>query len=431
MYVDIAGALAEAAAPGVSRDSLDRLNDRVATAHDRIETGMAEAEHGYAALSLPETADPEAIRAAADRIEEPVDTVLVAGIGGSALGAATLATAAETDATVRTLDNVDPAETQPLLAETDLERSAMVAVSRSGTTVETLANVQVLRGAFEDAGVDWTERTLVVTGEEGPLARLADDHDLPSLPVPAGVPGRFGALSAVGLAPLAIAGGDVEAVLEGGAAGKATLEGDLFSCPAYAFGAVSVALADRGATVSAMMPYAEALEPFAEWFAQLWAESLGKDGLGQIPQRALGATDQHSQLQCYRDGPRSTMVTTVRPRERPDLAVPEPEDEDLAHLRDTDLGGILDQECAATTASLTAVDRPVVRVEIDAVDARGIGQLCYEFEAACVLAGELLGLDTFHQPAVEWGKNATRASLRGETTAETRTMDERSSLWVE
>ncbi|AGN02576.1 glucose-6-phosphate isomerase [Salinarchaeum sp. Harcht-Bsk1] len=431
MDVDIAGALSEHASPGVARASIDRLDDRVAAAHERIEAGRADGEHGYAALNLPERTDPAEITTAVDRIARPIDTVLVAGIGGSALGAATLANAVETDAEVVTLDNVDPAPTHRLLDAKTLDRTALVAVSRSGTTVETLANVQVVRGAFEDAGVDWTDRTLVVTGDTGPLRRLADEAALPALAVPEGVPGRFGALSAVGLAPIALAGGDVESILAGGAAGDAALAGSLYECPPYAYGAVSYALAQRGATVSAMMPYAEALESFGEWYAQLWAESLGKDGVGQVPQRALGATDQHSQLQCYRDGPRSTVVTTVRPRERPDCPVPEPDDPDLAHLQGTTLGEIVDLECAATTASLTATDRPVVRVEIDRVDAHGIGELLYCFEAACVLAGELFEVDAFDQPAVEWGKDATRALLRGEETESTRAIEDRESLWIE
>jgi len=435
MHVDIAGALAERAAPGVDRSSLERLDDRVADAHERIEAGRADGEFGYAALNLPETTDIDAIRSATDRIKEatkhPIKTVLVAGIGGSALGAATLARAVETDADVETLDNVDPAATRELLDAAELNRAALVCVSRSGTTVETLANAQIVRGAFDDAGVDWTDRTLVVTGESGPLHRLADAEGLPALGVPEGVPGRFGALSPVGLAPVALAGGDVEAILAGGESGAASLSGSLFECPAYAYGALSYALAQRGATVSAMMPYAEALEPFGEWFAQLWAESLGKDGVGQVPQRALGATDQHSQLQCYRDGPESTMVTTVRPKHRPTLSVPSPDDDDLDHLRGSELGELLDLECAATTASLTAAERPVLRVEIDAVDARGIGELCYEFEAACVLAGELFGVNAFDQPAVEWGKDATRAQLRGEQTDETRTIDERDARWID
>jgi len=435
MYVDVAGALADAASPGVSRSELETLDERVARAHERIERGRAEHEHGYAALSLPERTDPGAIRAATDELPA-VDAVLVAGIGGSALGAATLAAAVDTDATLHVLDNVDPAATRRTLERIDLERTATVVVSRSGTTVETLANARVVRGAYEDAGVDWTDRTLAITGPEGPLRDLTERHDLASLPVPDGVPGRYAALSSVALAPLAIAGGDVEAVLEGGVEGAGALSGSLFECPAYAYGATAYALAERGATVDAMLPYAEALERYAEWFAQLWAESLGKEETGQVPQRALGATDQHSQLQLYRDGPRSTMVTAVRPRERPNFAVPAPddvpaEDDRLAHLRDLDLGELLDLEYEATAASLTAAQRPVVRVEIDRVDARSVGELLYGMEAACVLAGELFDVDPFDQPAVEWGKDAARDLLRGEETERTRAVHDRSTEWIE
>jgi glucose-6-phosphate isomerase len=264
-----------------------------------------------------------------------------------------------------------------------------------------------------EAGVDWTERTVVTTGESGPLRALADEHDLPSCPVPEGVPGRFSALSAVGLLPAAALGGDVEAVLEGGAAERESLAPSLFDCPAYAYGAVAYALAERGATVNAFVPYAEALEPFAEWFAQLWAESLGKDGLGQTPARALGATDQHSQLQLYRAGRRDKLVTFVRPRERESVPIPETDARELSYLGGVSLGELLDAEFEATEASLAAAGRPNVRVEVERLDARGIGELLYGMEAATVLYGELSGVSTFTQPAVEWGKRAARGLLGG------------------
>jgi glucose-6-phosphate isomerase len=174
---------------------------------------------------------------------------------------------------------------------------------------------------------------------------------------------------------------------------------------------MAYALDQRGASVNAMMPYAERLETFAEWFAQLWAESLGKDGLGQTPARALGATDQHSQLQLYRAGPRDKLVTLVRPTEREDRVVPAADADELAYLAGTGLGDLLDAEFEATEASLAAAGRPSVRVELDAVDEHELGALLYSMEAACVLAGELYGVDTFVQPAVEWGKNAARGLL--------------------
>ncbi len=427
MNVDIGNALAAAASPGVSRDALERLDERVARAHDRIERGRADDEHGYAALDLPETADVAGIRAATDGFDP--ETVLVVGIGGSALGAATLTDALPTDADVRYLDNVDPAHLDRLLERVDLGEAAVNVVSRSGTTTETLANFLVVREAMESAGVDWTERTLVTTGAAGPLRDLAERHDLPTLRVPEGVPGRFGVLSTVGLAPAALAGVDPDAVLAG--AREVSLTGSLFDCPAYAYGAVSHALSVRGASVTAMMPYAEALETYAEWFAQLWAESLGKDGLGQTPARALGATDQHSQLQLYRAGPRTTVVTFVAPQNRPEREVPATDLDGLSYLGGTDLADVIDAELAATEASLAAAGRPSVRVEIPRVDAPSLGALLYEMEAACVVAGELAGVDTFVQPAVEWGKNATRGLLGESGTEEAAAVGEKTELRIE
>jgi glucose-6-phosphate isomerase len=209
------------------------------------------------------------------------------------------------------------------------------------------------------------------------------------------------------------------------------LAGSLLECPAYAYGAVAYALDVRGGAVNAVMPYAEGLEPFAEWFAQLWAESLGKDGLGQTPARALGATDQHSQLQLYRAGPRDKLITLVRPRERPACPIPETDIADLAYLGGADLGELLDAEFEATEASLAAAGRPNVRVEIDRVDARGVGDLLYSMEAACVLAGELYGVETFTQPAVEWGKRAARGLLGGGDFPEAEAVAEKKQLVVD
>jgi len=323
---------------------------------------------------------------------------------------------------------VAPAGVERALENLPLDETVVNVVSRSGTTAETLANFLTVREAMESEGVDWTERTLVTTGEEGPLRRLAEEHPLPSLRVPEGVPGRFAALSSVGLAPAAMAGADIEGLLAG--ARGVDLEASLFDCPAYAFGATAYALDVRGAGTNAVMPYADGLERFAEWFAQLWAESLGKDGLGQTPVRALGATDQHSQLQLYRAGPADKMVTLVRPRERPDGELPDPEDEDLSLLSGTSLSALIDAEFEATEASLAASGRPNVRVEIDAVDARSVGALLYEMEAACILAGELYGVETFTQPAVEWGKRAARGLL-GEGNAESESVAGKTELRIE
>ncbi|MFC4549993.1 MULTISPECIES: glucose-6-phosphate isomerase [Halorussus] len=430
MRVDLGNALGEVADPGVSQADLDRLDERVADAHERIERGRENDEHGYAALNLPETADPDAIRTAVEPFRD-ADAVLTVGIGGSALGAATLADALPADTVAYFLDNVDPEHTTRLLDSLDLGSAAVNVVSRSGTTAETLANFLVVRDAMDDAGVDWTDRTFVTTGEEGNLRNLAEKHDLPALSVPEGVPGRFSALSTVGLACAAIQGHDLDAILAGAADEADRLSGSLYDSPGYAYGAVSYALEERGAAVNAMMPYAESLETFAEWFAQLWAESLGKDGRGQTPARALGATDQHSQLQLYRAGPRDKLVTLVRPEERADREIPETDLEGLSYLGGSTLGELLDAEFEATEASLAAAGLPNVRVEIDRVDARSLGELLYGMEAACVLYGELADVETFTQPAVEWGKRAARGLLGGGDFEEADAVAEKTELTVE
>ena len=154
MRVDIGNALAATARPGVSADALDSLDDRVASAHDRIADGMADGEFGYAALNLPETADPGAVEAAVDDLPD-AGTLLTVGIGGSALGAATLVDAlGDGDLDYHALDNVDPAHVRDLLDDLDLADTAVHVVSRSGTTAETLANFLVVREAMADAGVE-------------------------------------------------------------------------------------------------------------------------------------------------------------------------------------------------------------------------------------------------------------------------------------
>jgi len=428
MYVDLGNALD--AEPRLTRAALSRLDERVADAHDRIARGRADADHGYAALNLPDTADPDAVHTAVDRFADP-DAVLTVGIGGSALGAATLVDAVGADFDHYVLDNVDPAHVDALLDSLALDETVVHVVSRSGTTAETLANFLVVREAMDRAGVDWTERTLVTTGDEGNLRRLADRHDLPALDVPAGVPGRFSALSTVALPVAALAGADLDALLAGARDEAASLSDSLFESPAYAYGAACYALERRGAGVNAVMPYAESLEYFAEWFAQLWAESLGKDAVGQTPARALGATDQHSQLQLYRAGPRDKLVTLVRPRERPDVPIPETDLDGLAYLGGGSLGGLLDAEFEATEASLAAANCPNVRIEVDRLDERGVGELLYGMEAACVLYGELAGVETFTQPAVEWGKRAARGLLGGGDFEEADAVGEKRRLIID
>jgi glucose-6-phosphate isomerase len=431
MHIDIGAALGAGTDPGVDEATLESLDEAVAAAHETIAAGRENDEFGYAALNLPAETDAARIRETVEPVTD-AEYVLTVGIGGSALGAKTV-TAALADDPDRhiILDNVDPEHIARTLDRLPLEETAINVVSKSGTTAETLANFLVVRETYEDAGVDWTELTVVTTGESGPLAELVAEHDLPRLPVPDGVPGRFAALSPVGLVPPAILGLDIEGLLDGAGDVADDLGPSLFDSPAYAYGAVCYALEEEGAAVNAFMPYAERLELFAEWFAQLWAESLGKDGRGQTPARALGATDQHSQLQLYRAGPQNTMVTVVRPGERADVPIPESDHESLSYFAGADLGQLLDAEYDATVASLAEAGCPAVELEIEQLDAAELGALLYSMEAATILVGELADIETFTQPAVEWGKRAARGLLSGEATEETKVVEQRPSYTIE
>jgi glucose-6-phosphate isomerase len=430
MQVDIGNALAEVATPGIPRDALDRLDDRVATAHERIEDRRTNNEHGYEALNQPDNVDVAAIQEAVDPFDD-CESLINVGIGGSALGAATISAALDSDVEAYYLDNVDPKWVADHIDAIDLSKTALNVVSKSGTTAETLSNFLVVREAMDEAGVDWTERTWVTTGSEGNLRDLAEKHDLPSLRVPDGVPGRFSVLSTVGLAAAALQGHDIEAILDGARAADDDLGPSLFDSPAYAYGAVAYALDQRGAGVNALLPYAESLETLAEWYSQLWAESVGKDGVGQTPVRAMGATDQHSQLQLYRAGPHDKMVTFIRPTDRDDTAIPETDLEGLSYLGGSTLGELIDAEFEATEASLANAGLPNVRVEIDRVDEHGLGELLYSMEAATVMAGELYNVDAFVQPAVEWGKKATRGLLGGGDFEEADEVQAKTELTIE
>lgn len=431
MRIDLGNALDDVASPGISQEALERLDSRVARAHERIERRRRDAEHGYVALDLPTSTDIEAIKSALAELPDPTDVILV-GIGGSALGAATIADALSSSVDLHVLDHIDPATVSNTLEDVPLQDAVVHIVSRSGTTTETLANALIVRDTMEHAGVDWTERTLVTTGESGPLRELADANDLPVLDPPVGVPGRYSVLSSMGLPAVGLLGHDLDALLAGGQTATASRAGSLFSSPAYAFGAISYGLAVRGVPINAMMPYAEGLETFAEWFAQLWAESLGKDGLGQVPVRALGVTDQHSQLQLYRSGPRLVQVSFLTVESAPTTcAVPSGPIADEAGISGVDLAAIARAEFEGTEASLAAAGRPSVRIELPSLDEHALGELLVSMQASCMLAAELFGVNAFDQPAVEWGKRATRALLSGTETTETQAISEKRTLTVQ
>ncbi len=400
----------------------------IARAHAAVEALRAGGALGFPDLPA-NAALRDATLAVAARARGAADDVLLLGIGGSALGPIALRTALRPphwnalDARARggfprlhVLDNVDPGTIAATLARLDLARTLVLVVSKSGGTVETMAQYLIVREALERAVGDAArERLVFVTDPEvGALRRLARAEGIATLDIPPNVGGRFSVLSPVGLLPAALIGIDVASLLDGAAdLQRRAASADPAANPAAAF-ALLQWLADtrHGRHVHVLMPYADPLRDVALWFVQLWAESLGKtrpDGslAGPTPVPALGATDQHAQVQLFMEGPHDKTVTFVhvagREAEGP-IPARHPDIPELAYLGGHTLGALLDIERRATAGALAASGRFNATFTLDAVDAWHVGALLQCLALATAYAGALYGVNAFDQPGVELGK---------------------------
>jgi glucose-6-phosphate isomerase len=375
-------------------------------------------------LALPGRRDDlEALRTVIADYQEHCTDILMLGTGGSSLGGRALCALAppHKGPRVHFLENVDPWRFAALFDELDLERTGVIAVSKSGGTSETMMQLLASLKRFRDSvGMDGIAHrfTVITEPSDNPLRRLAGQFRIHGLDHDPGIGGRFSVLSLVGLLPAALAGVDIEAVRDGA---HAVLESALAAeepkdCAPALGAAVSVALArERGVSATVFLAYADALRETALWYRQLWAESLGKGGQGTTPLDAVGTVDQHSQLQLWLDGPADKMFTIVTAPSRgqgdrtdPDMMSRIPE---LGWLADRTLGDLLDAHARGTADALAARGRPVRAMRLDAVDARSLGALIMHFMLETIIAAHMLGVDPFDQPAVEEGKVRTRAYM--------------------
>ena len=379
-------------------------------------------------LNLPDRHDDLASPTAIARdFRERFDDVIVLGTGGSSLGGRTLVALADRGfgpqpgaPRLHFMDNVDPVTFADLEAATDPTRTGLIVISKSGSTAETLTQLLVLLPRMRDAlGLDHVGGAIVAITEasDNPLRRLAERIGATVLDHDPGIGGRYSVLSPVGLLPALIAGLDAASVRRG-AAGvwRRLIEQGTDSPPALG-AALAVAAMRAGLSQTVLMPYVDRLAAFGLWFRQLWAESLGKDGNGTTPIRALGTVDQHSQLQLYLGGPRDKLYTLItvssagvgRLVERA-LA----EDERLGYLVGRRLGDLLDAEARATYETLARNGRPTRLIALDRLDEEGLGALFMHFMLETILTARLIGVDPFDQPAVEEGKVLARRYLAGE-----------------
>jgi glucose-6-phosphate isomerase len=359
------------------------------------------------------------------------DDVVVAGIGGSALGARVFDALRRpwgAGPRLHVLDTVDPDLVEALLGRIEPSATLLLGVSRSGATLETNATFRI----FEDhlvteLGTDAAAgRIAVVSGAEpNALGAHAARRGYGVFTIPPGVGGRYSALTPAGLLAAACAGVSPHELLAGAAAaGARCLEPRLADNPALALAAVHRAAEVAGRAVAVLMPYGERLRPLGPWWAQLVGESLGKgaaDGPeGVTPVAAVGPADQHSLLQLLVEGPDDKLVVFV---DAPGSAGPVvPAGDGPAAGRA--LGAILAAEREGTQYALAETGRPSVRVELAASDAASVGAFLLTYEMAVVYWARLLGVDPFGQPGVELGKRAARARLTGDPAPLARRMDD-------
>ena len=363
------------------------------------------------------------------------DDVVILGIGGSALGPIALRTALRPSGwnmlddrarggypRLHVLDNVDPETIAALLGRLQLARTLFIVTSKSGGTAETMAQFLIVYNRIEWAKLDVAKQVVFVTDpKQGALRPLADRLKVPALDIPPSVGGRFSVLTPVGTLPAALIGIDVKSLLAGAGemAGRCD-KAELVANPAGVY-AMLQWLSDTQLkkSIAVFMPYSDPLRDFAAWFVQLWAESLGKkrpDGtsVGSTPLAALGATDQHAQVQLFMEGPADKTVTFVAVKERStDVKIPAAfsDVKELGYLAGHSLSELIDIEQRATAGALARRARPNMTIHLDRVDAAHVGQLMMLLEIATAYAGQLYGIDAFNQPGVELGKQFAYALL--------------------
>jgi len=393
-------------------------------------------------LPVPPTSDEHvrAVRAVVEKCRGRFDTMVVLGIGGSALGNIALQSALNPpthnllDAGARrgprmfVVDNVDPLYFGAVLEfcraqSGGLSRTLFNVISKSGETAETASQFMVIRDRLKRAlGASYAANIVAITDPaKGTMRQICDREGYATLPVPDGVGGRFSVLSPVGLFSAAMCGIEIEELLAGAAdMDSICSREDLSKNPAATIAALLVELGTRhGKSVHVMMPYANSLYLLADWFRQLWAESLGKrvDRQGKTvlagftPVKALGTTDQHSQVQLYREGPNDKVFALVEVHgfgEGGDVTIPEGLGvEATRYLEGASMGALLAAEKRATEYALVESQRPNFTIRFPRIDARHVGQFIQLWEMTTAYAGLMLNIDAYDQPAVELGKQAT------------------------
>ena len=420
---------------GLTELEIKTISERIPDVHKNME--KKKGQMAWRALPYNQDSIVEDICIEAQRINKEYDNFVVFGIGGSALGSKALFTGAKhlkyNDLTKEkrggarfyVVDNVDPDGINALFDIIDVKKTCFHVITKSGNTVETMSQFMIALGMLHEALGDDFKKNIVLTTDKanGILKKISDRYGFKTYTVPDGVGGRFSVLCPVGLLSAAVLNIDIGELFAGAKAmDDVCTKPSVWENPAYMYAMMMCAAMANKANISVMMPYADGLLNMAEWYAQLWAESLGKrvsnDGkhvyCGQTPVRALGVTDQHSQIQLYTEGPFDKVITFVDVAEfSTKLTIPAtPVDMmDASYLEGQTINKLIASEMSATEYAVTQSGKMNMRITLDKLDARSVGEMFFFLEMATAAAGEFLDINAFDQPGVEAGKIATFALM--------------------
>ena len=338
------------------------------------------------------------LRSIAEDFQNRFEDVLILGTGGSSLGGKTFCALSKSmGPKLHFLDNVDPETFERIFARLNPRTTGIVIISKSGSTAETLMQALTLKAVWGEA---ISQNTIMIT-EPTPnvMRKLGESWGVRILEHPRDVGGRFSCFTRVGLLPAAIAGLDLDALLDGAQ--------DVLENKVEEIAASSQMIADLNLPNHVMMPYCDRLLSFAFWWKQLWAESLGKDGKGFTPIEALGTVDQHSQLQLFLDGPHDKLFNVITTASRGQGW----KVSGLPMFEGKTMGDLLAAEQEAIIETLVRHKCPVREIHLEVLNERTLGGLMMHFMMETIMTAEALKVNAFDQPAVEKGKELTRRIL--------------------
>lgn len=400
---------------GLRLDDLNILYPQVKLVHEKI-TKRVYPELAFLDLPFQDTREIEEL---GRWIKDRAKYFILLGIGGSALGPRVILDSLKESDTpyIFIYDNIDPRTLKRILKPIELKDVVINVISKSGTTAETAVAFMTIWETLTKAGLPQAQHMVITTDpEKGPLRKIATQYNLKSLSIPPGVVGRYSVLSPVGLLPASVMGVPIEELLEGARDihRKCTVF-DIYKNPAYLFGSLLYLMDvkfSRKNTV--LMPYADSLKSLSEWFCQLWAESLGKNGKGLMPYPSVGATDQHSQLQLWIEGPDDKVTIFIRVENYGlDIEILEVFNDvkEFSFFGGHTFSELIKAEQEATALSLMKAGRPSMTISIPEINAFVLGQLFHFFEIATAFTGILYDINPFNQPAVEEGKRFAQAMM--------------------